>query len=212
MPADRDVGLDARSTLMRISVSGAHATGKSTLIAGFLARHPHYRHEAEAYETLADDIDLSEDAVPTPEGLDALLQHTVVTLAGFAPDDDVIVERSPVDYLAYAAASRRLWPSVDVAAFLDARLPGVRQAVHNLDLIVLVPVSDAIGRPGEDAQFRKRVDRRLRRALIDDDFDLFGGASAPRVVELSPVPSRRLPDLLRLVPDRVRDPSQHQPE
>jgi AAA domain len=197
---------------MRIAVSGAHATGKSTLIAGFLARRPGYRHEAEAYETLADDIDLTEDGGPTPEGLDALLRHTIATFASLAPDEDVIVERSPVDYLAYAAASRRLWPSVDVAAFLDVSLPGVRQAVHNLDLIVLVPVSDAIGRPDEDARFRKRVDRHLRRALIDDDFDVFGGDGAPRVVELSPVPSRRLSDLLRLVPERVRDPSQHQRE
>ena len=197
---------------MRIAVSGAHATGKSTLIAGFLARRPDYRHEAEAYETLADDIDLTEDGGPTPEGLDALLRHTIAALATFAPDEDVIVERSPVDYLAYAAASRRLWASVDVAVFLDASLPAVRQAVHNLDLIVLVPVSDAIGRLGEDARFQKRVDRHLRRALIDDDFDLFGGDGAPRVVELSAVPSRRLSDLLRLVPDRARDPSQHQRE
>src|SRR5687768_2799263 len=115
---------------MRIAVSGAHATGKSTLIAGFLARRPDYKHEPEAYETLADDIDLTEDGGPTPEGLDALLRHTVATLATFAPDEDVIIERSPVDYLAYAAASRRRWPS-DVAAFLDASVPAVRQAVHN---------------------------------------------------------------------------------
>jgi hypothetical protein len=195
---------------MRIAVSGSHATGKSTLIAAFLARRPGYRHEAEAYETLADDIDLTEEAGPTPEGLEALLRHTIATLATFAPDDDVIVERSPVDYLAYAAANRRRWPSADVRAFLDASLPAVRRAVHHLDLIVLVPVSDAIGRPGEDARFQKRVDRHLRRALIDDDLDLLAADAAPRVVELSPVPSRRLSEFLRLVPDRQRDPGQHQ--
>jgi hypothetical protein len=184
---------------MRIAISGSHATGKSTLIAAFLERHPEYRHEPEAYELLADDVQLASDGEgPTPEGLDALLRHTLAGLAVLEPGTDVIVERSPVDYIAYAAASGRSWSQSVVAAFLQANVPLVRRALGRLDLIALLPVSRAIeGRPDEDARFRKRVDERLRRALIDDEHDLFGPGAA-RAVELSPLPARQLAELLRL--------------
>jgi hypothetical protein len=76
----------------------------------------------------------------------------------------------------------------------------VRAALRSLDLIVLLPVSrdGAIEpRADEDRKYRKRVDSRLRRALIDDDYDLFGDGT-PRVAELSPLPERQLAELLRL--------------
>lgn len=77
-------------------------------------------------------------------------------------------------------------------------LPLVRESVRKLDLIVLLPVAAGVGgRPGEDPRFRRRVDDRLRRARIDDDYGVFG-EDAPAVVELSAVPERQLVDLLRL--------------
>ena len=62
---------------MRVAVSGSHSTGKSTLIAAFLAKCPEYVHEPEAYEELADDIALLASEGPDIEGLTALLVHTV---------------------------------------------------------------------------------------------------------------------------------------
>jgi hypothetical protein len=93
---------------MRVAVSGAHRTGKSTLIAAFLAQRPQYAHEPEAYEDLADDIALLAFEGPDIEGLAALLVHTVSTIGGHGPGAAVIFERSPVDYLAYAAATRSI--------------------------------------------------------------------------------------------------------
>src|SRR5687767_14068317 len=93
---------------MKVAVAGSHSTGKSTLIAAFVASRPQYLHEVEAYEALAADIDIASDG-PTPEGLAALLEYTVSAISGHPHDACVVFERSPVDYLAYAAASRRLW-------------------------------------------------------------------------------------------------------
>ncbi len=186
---------------MRVAVSGSHSTGKSTLIAAFLERRPEYVHEPEAFETLADDIDLTSAEGPTPEGLQSLLEFTANALTVHAPGACVIYERSPADYLAYAAASRGRWSSDDIARFLTIHVPVVRSALRHLDLIVLVPVSTAgpvRARAGEDGRFRRRVDTRLRRALLDDDYDLLGGADSPRVVALSPVPERQLSELIRL--------------
>ena len=77
---------------MRVAVSGSHATGKSTLIAAFLARRPEYAHEPEAYETLADDIDLTSSEGPTPEALRALLDFTVAEVASRDAGSSVIFE------------------------------------------------------------------------------------------------------------------------
>ena len=181
---------------MRIAVSGSHGTGKSTLIAALLERRPGYAHEPEAYETLADDIDLAADEGPLPEGLEALLRWTLAAVARHAPGARVVHERCPVDYLAYAAASRRSWPPGDAADFIAAFAPMVREAVGHLDLIALLPVTRAIpGRPEEDARFRRRVDRELRRALLDDDYDIFAGPR-PAIVELPREPERQLAELL----------------
>jgi hypothetical protein len=185
---------------MRIAVSGSHGTGKSTLIAAFLERRPDYVHEPEAYEALADEVALTSKG-PTPEGLESLLQHTVSVLAEHPPGARVIFERNPVDYLAYAAASRKEWSREMVRDFLRAQIPAVREAVRHLELIVLLPVSESgpiLPRPGEDERFRRRVDDRLRRALIDDEYDLFGSGRSPLISELSPVPSRQLLELSRL--------------
>jgi predicted ATPase len=184
---------------MRVAVSGSHATGKSTLIAAFLARRPEYVYEPEAYETLADDIDLTSSEGPTPDALRALLDFTVAEVASRDAGASVIFERSPVDYLGYAAACRK---APDLAGFLDAAIPVVRASVRHLDLIVLLPAS-ADGRPGEDKRFRRRVAERLRRALIDDDYDLFGFPDSPRVVELPAVGSRQLDALVRLTDTRL---------
>jgi hypothetical protein len=185
---------------MRVAVSGSHGTGKSTLIAAFLERRPEYTHEPEAFEALADDIDLTASEGPTPEGLRALLEYTVSAVSAHAPGSCVIFERSPVDYVAYAAASRRSWPASSIRRFLDDQVPTVRASVRHLDLIAFLPVS-ASGpgpREGEDARFRRRVDEALRCALLDDDHDLFDDAASARVVELPPSPERWLPELMRL--------------
>lgn len=49
---------------MRVAVSGSHSTGKSTLIDAFLEKNPHYLDAPEAFETLADDIELASSENP----------------------------------------------------------------------------------------------------------------------------------------------------
>ena len=185
---------------MRVAVSGSHGTGKSTLIAAFAEQRPEYVVEPEAFETLGDDIDLDESGGPTSEGLHRLLDHTAGVVAAHAPGACVVHERSPVDYLAYAAASRRGWGREGVAGFLERHVPLVRTCLRHLELIAFVPASaeGPRGRPREDARFRQRVDEELRRALIDDEYDLTASGARLRIVELPLTPARQLDELLRL--------------
>ena len=108
---------------------------------------------------------------------------------------------APWTTLPNAAASERSWPRGSVASFLEASVRVVPDAMRHLDLIVFLPVASRGIRPRshENPRFRKRVDAVMRRALIDDDYDLFGETTSPRVVELSPCPERRLAELARCV-------------
>jgi hypothetical protein len=186
---------------MRVAVSGSHSTGKSTLIAAFLEQRPDYLHEPEAYEALADEVEPIPSEGPTPEDLEAFLRYTVSAVARHAPGACVVFERSPVDYLAYAAASRRAWPPGSATDFLKTFVPVVRASVCHLDLIALLPVSGQgpiTARADEDERFRRRVHEKLGAALLEDEYDLFGDRDRPLVIELSPLPERQLKDLIRL--------------
>jgi hypothetical protein len=76
----------------------------------------------------------------------------------------------------------------------------VKASLRRLELIAYLPVSPdgPESRPGEDARFRRRVDRCLRRALLEDEYDLLDDRDAPAVVELPPQPERQLAELVRL--------------
>ena len=187
--------------MMRIAVSGSHGTGKSTLISAFLDRCPGYLHEPEAFEALGDDVELTEAGEPTPEALRALLQYTAASLERHEPGACVVFERSPVDYLAYAEASRsRAWKR-ERRGFLAGQVPVVRAALERLDLIVYLPASlqgPVQGRPGEDARYRRRVDEWLRRILVADEYDLFADGAPADVYELPAHPARQLERLVAL--------------
>ncbi|MEM9593731.1 MAG: AAA family ATPase [Acidobacteriota bacterium] len=183
---------------VRIAVSGSHSTGKSTLVARFLEQRPGYLSEPEAFEVLGDDITLTSQG-PDAEGLADLLGYSISVVESHAPGAAVILERSPVDYLAYAAASEALTAD-EGEGFVLQHLPAVRDSVRGLDLIVMLPVGGAEyvpARPGEDEGFRLRVDECLRRLLVDDDLGLFAGPAAAAVVEAGPSPDRQLAELLR---------------
>ena len=186
---------------MRVAVSGSHSVGKSTLIAGFLGRHPEYAHEPEAFEVLADDIELAESGAPTHDGLLLLLNYTLAALDSRAAEARVMFERSPVDYLAYAAASARTWQALEMKEFLRTQKPIVRGAMRHLDLVAYVPLPThgPVRRRGENSSFRRRVDTCLRRALLDDRYELFADGHPPRVVALPADPDKQLGELSRLI-------------
>jgi hypothetical protein len=126
------------------------------------------------------------------------LRHTIETVVRYRAGESVVFERSPVDYLAYSAASVRSWSKGERATFLSEHLANGRESMRNLDLVVLLPVARIPGRAGESPAFRRRVDQALRAALLDDEYDLFDGADSPRVLELHPDPGRQLASLLEL--------------
>ena len=171
-------------------MSGSHSTGKSTLIAAFLAKCPGYLHEPEAFESLADDVELTSSEGPTAEGLQALLEHTLSSLALHPPGSFVVFERSPADYVAYLQALEDLSRETADARLTERAIETAREAMAMLDLIVYLPCKGG-GPEMEDPELGGAVDVCLEGILVNDDLSLFGG-SRPLVIEAAGTTAQRL--------------------
>jgi hypothetical protein len=156
---------------MRIAISGTHRTGKSTLVAALGERLPGYRTVAEPYELLAErGYDFADP--PTIDDFVIQLKQSLILLR--RPTSNLILDRSPLDFLGYIAATaggERFNP--------EAWRAPIERAMDSLDMVVFLPADPAYDPPGivdgEDAAFRRAVDAELRDIVGSDSLDLCDG-------------------------------------
>lgn len=175
---------------MRIAISGSHRTGKSTLVSDLSALLPTYATVDEPYHLMEEDgYDFSYP--PSLEDFEAQLERSIEALGQV--DDDVLLDRCPVDFLGYIALHE------DGDSFdLDEWIPRVRDAVKTLDLVVFVPIEarDRIAFPWseDDGATRAAVDEKLRELLLDDPLEL-----GVDVLEVEGDPESRARTVLRRI-------------
>lgn len=174
---------------MRIAVSGAHRTGKTTLIEELSRALPAYAVVDEPYYLLEEEgHELAE--VPSLEDFELQLERSIQCVAD--SEENQLFDRCPADMLAYLITHQ------DSDGFdVDAWLPRVRSAMQRLDLIVFVPVEDpdrVIVSDQEESEPRLLVDEELRDILIDDRWDF--GVEA---IEVAGTPRQRARQVLEQV-------------
>jgi hypothetical protein len=152
---------------MRIAVSGAHCTGKTTLVEELQLALPTYEAIDEPYYLLEEEgYEFAE--MPGLEDFELQLDRSLKCIIG--SERDSIFDRCPADFLAYLLTDR------DSKDFdVDRWLPRIRRAMELLDLIIYVPIEDAdriVIAGSENADFRRRVDEELREILLDDRWGL----------------------------------------
>jgi hypothetical protein len=145
---------------MRVGVSGAHGTGKTTLVeelCGRLTDHvpidePYVLLEEEGYEF---------EYPPSIDDYRAQLRRSLLELG--SPATSVVFDRTPLDFLAYLAVhGLAIETEVDIAA--------LRAALERLDLLVIVPITAE-----SDARLPDADLPRLRRGVNDALLDLVYG-------------------------------------
>lgn len=154
---------------MRIAVSGAHRTGKSSLVEALGEHLPHHTMVAEPYEIL-EERGYAFEHPPSVEDYVVQLKQSLASLRRRSPN--VIFDRCPLDFLGYIYAS----PGAARFDFEAWRAP-IAQALAGLDLVILVradPAHDP-ALPGDDAAFRLAVDHALQDIVDGDSFDLCEG-------------------------------------
>lgn len=182
---------------MRIAVSGTHYIGKSTLIEDFIKKHPDYTSEIEPYYQLLDEKTMEPALEP---GLDSLLEQldfSIEQLNEHAGEKNIIFDRCPIDFIAYAMCALEQ-DDVDIHdSELAERFPDVKEALNHLDLIVFLPITkeNLIAYTEENPTYRKAADTCFKKIYRDDICDIFPRYGHPKVIELWGDRSTRLKNL-----------------
>ena len=175
---------------MRIAVSGTHRAGKSTLVRDLAEQLPGYRVVDEPYRLLEEEgFEFSDP--PALEDWVEQLRRSLEELEDDSPN--LLLDRSPVDLLAYA-----LTHEDHDALDLDEWLPRVRESLKTLDLVVFVPLEhpDRIPvDPGEGPELRALVDHELAELLLEDSLGL-----ELEVVTVEGSRKERVAQVLRRIP------------
>lgn len=152
---------------MRLAISGAHRTGKSTLVEDLRRNLPGYEAIEEPYSLLEETGHLFRHP-PSIEDFELQLDGSIRSI--LAAPSNAIFDRCPADLLAYLAVHP------DREGFdPDLWMPRVREAMNQLDLVVFVPIEhpDRIGPETETRpRWRRAVHEELRTILLDDPWDL----------------------------------------
>jgi predicted ATPase len=148
---------------VRVAFSGAHRTGKTTLVGAIAERMPTYVVIDEPYGVL-EEAGYEFADPPTVEDFEEQLRTSLESIAR-APAD-ALFDRCPLDFVAYLQA-------IDEDYDVDDRIDELGQAMARLDLVVVVPIEDpdriAVA-AHEDRRLRRRVNERVQRLAIDDAF------------------------------------------
>lgn len=175
---------------MRLAISGAHRTGKTTLVRELLRALPAYEAVAEPYETLAEEGHTF-GAIPSLEDFEQMLERSIESIE--TAGNDCLFDRCPADLLAY------LVTHVESRHFdLGEWLPRAGSALERLDLIIYVPIEhpDRVPRSEvENEAWRSAVDEELREILLDDCWAL--GVEVLEVTGALPERTRRVLDLVQ---------------
>jgi nicotinamide riboside kinase len=174
---------------MRIAVSGAHRTGKTTLVEELHRLLPTYTIVDEPYYLLAQEgYEFAE--MPSLEDFEAQLERSLESAA--VEGDEQIFDRCPADILAYLITHH------DSRAFdVEPWIRRIREAMSRLDLVVFVPIAGhdrASPLAAGDGVLRRRVDEELRDILLEDRWSF-----SVEVLEVAGTSEERARQVLKLV-------------
>jgi AAA domain len=151
---------------MRVGISGTHGTGKTTLAQALCARlpghvaadEPYYLLEAEGYEF---------GFPPSAEDYRALLARSVRSISSPPLRPGVVFDRTPLDYLAYLAATGADLPG-------EAGAAALRPAFASLDLLaitLITPETEQVLPAAELPRLRAEMNDALLELVYADPLD-----------------------------------------
>jgi GTPase SAR1 family protein len=154
---------------MRIAITGSHRVGKTSLIEKLHQSLPDYAFREEPYHELEDSgYFFSEN--PSVEDYLMQLDHSIEQIT--SSEDNIIFDRSPLDFLAYIQATNKS-DNLDFQSLYNK----VKDASNEIDLLVFVPIEnpDLINCPeSELPELRKSVNKILRDYVkeFNSDFNI----------------------------------------
>jgi hypothetical protein len=154
---------------MRIGISGTHGTGKTTLAEALCAHLPGHVTAEEPYYLL-EEAGYEFGFPPSLDDYRAQLACSLRTLSDPAALPKIVFDRTPLDYLAYLAAT-----GADPEC--EADTPAVRSALATLDLLVITvitPETEQVLPPSELPELRSEMSEALLELVYADPLNVCG--------------------------------------
>jgi hypothetical protein len=124
---------------------------------------------------------------PSIDSLIEQLDYSIDQLFKCTDQQNIIFDRCPVDFLAYAMCTL----AEDSIPINDSevadRFDDIKEALNNLDLIVFLPITkeNAIEYTEENPAYRQTADRYFKKIYRDDICDIFPRYNHPKIVEIA---------------------------
>jgi len=152
---------------MKIAVTGAHRTGKTTLVEKLNESLPEYVSKTEAYYEL-EETGYVFSEMPVLDDYILQLEYSIGQIT--TPDDNVIFDRCPIDMLAYIQAGNE-FENFDIQSMYQR----VQRVMTEIDLLIFVPIEDPdlINCPESDLPvLRQQVNEILNDWVWDFNIDV----------------------------------------
>ncbi len=171
---------------MRISVSGTHFMGKTTLISDFIQAHANYSSAQEPYYKLLEESDADFAEIPSLESLLDQLDCSIEQIQQHADTDHIIFDRCPIDFIAYAMCDAQFSLSNIHENEIAERFPVIAETLQSLDLIVFLPMTSEynIDYTEENPSYRITADENFKKLYREDSLSLFPTYNHPRIIEI----------------------------
>jgi hypothetical protein len=148
--------------------------------------HPGFAHKPEPYTVLQEEYGEVFAADPSADDFYRQLEFNIDRLHCYQPNEKVIYERCPIDFIAYLLALNDLCTDSEAAQLVERSLELVKDGIELLDLIVFLPLDGMdsnVMSYREDQELRIAVDSWLVDILRSDDLNLFSSCH-PMIVEV----------------------------
>lgn len=126
---------------MRIAISGAQCTGKSTLIADFLKAYPTYKQSKNDYRKLIKQKKLSINTQGTQESQEIILNSMLDECMNYKSTDHVIFDRCTLDNIVYSLWLKEKYPDSIDEMFIRKSIELNKQACKFYDIIFFTPIT-----------------------------------------------------------------------
>ena len=126
---------------MRIAISGTGNQGKTTLINDFLQEWSNYKTESSTYRDKLVSEKLPHSKNATKDTQWKILNHMIDEMQTFGPDDNVIMDRCPIDNLVYSLWCLEKGVGDIDEEFITKCIPLVSESMKHLDIIFFLPIT-----------------------------------------------------------------------
>ena len=179
---------------MRIGISGTQNIGKSTVVADFLDKWDMYETPDISYRDVLIEKGLDCNQKTTPETQTIIMNHLCDHLMGTDRLDNIIIDRTPYDALAYTMWANAKGMDGFTDEFVQTQIALARESASLFDIIFHIPIvkdhdikMEADDLRDTDPIFREEVDN-IFSAIFSTYFTqtgpFFKFGDCPAVIEL----------------------------